>query len=288
MKTRKKLNLAIVVVIALILVNVSCKKTNTADPANNNQPPAVTGVQITANTTFGNILTDNNGFTLYFFAKDVSGTSACAGACNTTWPVFYKQNPSIGTGLNSSDFGVITRSDGAKQTTYKGWPLYYNVNDTKAGDVRGDGTGQLWMVARNDYAVMVANAQLVGSDGQQYNDQGALGQGASQYITDYNGRTLYLYTKDTANKNTFTKPDFSNESAWSIYVELNPIGSIPSILDKTQFGLAVFQGTNSNKSQLTYKNHPLYYFGGDGTTAGSTKGVSNSSWRIANSNTVAL
>jgi len=285
MKTTKQFNLTMAVVIALSLIGTSCKKTKPADPI---QPTPVTGVQISANATFGNILTDNTGFALYFFAKDVSGTSACTGACITTWPVFYQQNPSVGTGLNAADFGTITRSDGAKQTTYKGWPLYYNVNDTKAGDVHGDAANQLWMIAKNDYAVMVANAQLVGADGQQYTDQGVVGPGASQYITDYNGRTLYLYTHDTANKNTFTKPDFTNESSWSIYVALNPVGSIPGILDKTQFGVAVFQGANLSKSQLVYKNHPLYYFGGDGTTVGSTKGVSNTSWRIANSNTVAL
>jgi len=79
------------------------------------------------------------GVPIYFFSKDVAGASVCVDGCAVTWPPFYKENPSIGTGLTATDFGVITRTDGSKQTTYKGWPLYFYSQDANPGDTNGDG-----------------------------------------------------------------------------------------------------------------------------------------------------
>jgi predicted lipoprotein with Yx(FWY)xxD motif len=51
--------------------------------------------------------------------------------------------------------------------------------------------------------------------------------------------------------------------------------------------------TVTGGQQLTYKGHPLYYFGGDNLTKGSTKGISVPTpgaavWKVANTATVAL
>lgn len=288
MKTRKQTNLIVAIAMIFTLFG-ACKKSadvpNVYPPA----PTVVTGVKLTATTKFGNVLTDNNGLSLYFFSKDVpAATSNCNGTCVVTWPVFYKENPTIGTGLAASDFSVITRADGSRQTAYKGWPLYYNVNDTKAGDTNGDAVNNVWAIAKADYTVMFANAQLVGLDNLQYNDQSALGTVVSQYITDPNGRTLYLYTKDLSSQNTFTKPDFSNDSNWPIYT-VSTIVSIPTVLDKTQFTII----TVSGRTQLVYKGHPMYFFGQDNALRGNTKGVafpqtSAAVWKVLNSTTPAL
>ena len=48
--------------------------------------------------------------------------------------------------MNTSDFGVITNSEGSKQTTYKQMPLYYYINDTKRGDINGQGVNNAWFV----------------------------------------------------------------------------------------------------------------------------------------------
>ncbi len=244
----------------------SCKKDKSTD---NTTPGPVTGVMLTSNASFGNIMTDNNGRALYFFAIDANGTSGCADGCAVVWPAFYKENPSIGTGLTATDFGVITRADGSKQTTYKGWPLYYYQNDAATGDVKGDKVNNTWFVAKADYTVMLANTQLVGHNGTQYNSQMQPGQGITQLMTDAGGRTLYAFAPDKFNKNTFTKSDFSNNGVWPIY-EMSAVQSIPSILDKTQFSVIDVYG----KKQLTYKGWPLYYFGNDLMVRGNTKGVS--------------
>ncbi len=88
--------------------------------------PAPTGINLTSHSTLGSILTDNKGQTLYFFSQDANGQSSCTSGCTSAWPVFHTAGtPVVGTGLADADFGELTRADGTKQTTFKGWPLYY-------------------------------------------------------------------------------------------------------------------------------------------------------------------
>jgi predicted lipoprotein with Yx(FWY)xxD motif len=286
MKTKKQLNAIAATVMCLALLITACKK-NPA-PSSYLQTPetTVTGIKLVANANFGNILTDNNGRSLYFFSNDVSGASNCKDGCIVSWPVFYKENPALGTGLNSSDFAVITRADGSKQNTYKGWPLYYFANDAKAGDTNGDAIDSLWVIARPDYAVMISHAQLTGLDGYQYTSQSIEGAEVSQYITDGYGRTLYTFKGDSASKNKFTKADFSNNGVWPIDTVSFAGVAFPSILDKTQFTTIDVFG----KTQLVYKGHPLYFFGQDNATRGNTKGVSFPTpgaaiWKVLNTKT---
>lgn len=221
-------------------------------------------------TALGNVMTGDGGKTLYFFAPDVSGVSSCSGGCKETWPVFYKENPSLGTGLKAADFAKITRADGDKQTTYKGWPLYYYKNDAKAGDVTGENIGNVWVVAKANYTVMLASRQLVGNDGKNYTFDTKEGTGNSIFLTDSLGRTLYAFAPDKFKKNTYTKADLSNNATWPIFETSSTIGDIPSALAKTDFATITAVG----KTQLTYKGWPLYYFGSDQGQRGSTKGVS--------------
>jgi len=287
MKTKKQTNLIAAAVICLTLFSAACKK-NT-DTSNPYQTAPVTGVKLVANAKFGNIVTDNNGRSLYFLSQDVAGSSTCLNGCAVTWPVFYVENPSFGSGLVAADFAVITRPDGSKQTTYKGWPLYYNMNDAKPGDTNGDAVANLWAIAKPDYAVMFGNAQLIGADGQQYTSQGVPGQEVSQYLTDANGHTLYSFKNDSSGKNKFTKADFSNNKNFPIDSVGQNVGSVPTILDKTKFiTINVF-----GKTQLVYKGRPMYFAGADSAKRGNTKGVSLPTpgaavWKILNTNTVGL
>jgi predicted lipoprotein with Yx(FWY)xxD motif len=58
--------------------------------------------------------------------------------------------PSLGTGLNASDFGTITRADGTTQISFHGHPLYYFSGDQAAGDTHGQGIGGKWYVLGAD------------------------------------------------------------------------------------------------------------------------------------------
>lgn len=288
MKTKKQFKVIAGTAICMTLLIAACKKTT--GPSYVQPGPststAVTGVKLAATAQFGYILTDNNGRSLYFFSNDAAATSNCNGGCTVSWPVFYKENPALGTGLNASDFAVITRGDGSKQNTYKGWPLYYFSADAKAGDTNGDGVDSLWAIAKPDYAVMISHAQLVGLDTVNYNSQSIAGAEVSQYITDAYGHTLYTFKGDSSNKNKFTKADFSNNTVWPVDTVSFAGVAFPSILDKTQFTTIDVFG----KTQLAYKGHPMYYFGQDNATRGNTKGVSFPTpgaaiWKVLNTKT---
>ncbi len=242
-------------------------------------------VKLAGVVDLGAVIADARGRTLYFFSEDVNGESACEGDCLTTWPVFYREELQVGEGLDAAKFSSITREDGAKQTTYDGWPLYYFAGDTQPGDAEGEGVGDKWFVAKNDYSLMYAQAQLVGIDGVEYNSNYEPGQELTYYITDAQGRTLYTWVNDTKDKNNFTEPDFENgnNKVWPIF-ETVDLNSIPSILNENDFGSIDVHG----RKQLTYKGWPLYYYGDDNQQRGSNKGIAFPEpgvWPIANKDT---
>ena len=91
------------------------------------------------------LLTNSKGHTLYWFALDNSTTSKCNGSCATYWPPV--PGPAHAMSGVTGTLGTITRSDGAKQATWDGHPLYTYVGDTKAGTAKGNGlnlSGGVW------------------------------------------------------------------------------------------------------------------------------------------------
>ena len=259
---------------------------NETTPKPEPEPIKVTtkGLQIAENTTHGKILTDANGKTLYYFADDVDGKSACSGDCLLNWPLYHSTDVTTDTKVDKSQIAEITRADGKKQTTYKGWPLYYFKDDTKASETKGDKVGEIWYVAKPDYTIMVARAQLLGNDGKNYISTGE-GIGKTLYLTDDKGKTLYIFKNDTENKNNYTK-NSDNDKNWPIYTAT--LNQTPSYINKS----LIAKTTVLEKSQLTYKGWPLYYFGLD-TKRGETKGVSMGysnnvfTWPIINEKTSA-
>jgi predicted lipoprotein with Yx(FWY)xxD motif len=100
-------------------------------------------------TTLGAYVTGANGLALYVFRNDSDGKSACAGDCATTWPplvVAAATDATAGSGVTGA-VGTITRDDGTLQVTLGGAPLYYFASDTAAGDIKGQGIGEVWYLA---------------------------------------------------------------------------------------------------------------------------------------------
>jgi predicted lipoprotein with Yx(FWY)xxD motif len=95
----------------------------------------------------GSYLVDMKGMALYTFKKDTQGKSACAGNCVAIWPLYHQEKVGVSGDLKASDFATITREDGKKQTTYKGMPLYYYVEDKAAGETKGQGFKEVWFLA---------------------------------------------------------------------------------------------------------------------------------------------
>jgi predicted lipoprotein with Yx(FWY)xxD motif len=100
-------------------------------------------VKTEVSSSIGTYMTNSSGFTLYYLNSDTpySGKSNCYGSCESQWPIFYAGTVNAAPGLNASAFGTITRTDGSKQTTYEGRPLYFFKDDSSAGQVNGNGEG---------------------------------------------------------------------------------------------------------------------------------------------------
>jgi predicted lipoprotein with Yx(FWY)xxD motif len=117
------------------------------------------GVQVrTARGTNGTFLTDSAGRSLYLWVADSNGMSSCSGSCARAWPpLTTKGMPTASGGATSSDLGTITRSDGGKQVTYKGHPLYYFAGDSGPGKTTGQGSdafgAKWWLVAPSGTAI---------------------------------------------------------------------------------------------------------------------------------------
>ena len=110
--------------------------TAASPPKTSSGASATVGV---ANTSLGSTLVNSQGHTLYLFKADVGTKSACSGACAGAWPpLLATGNPTAGTGLTASKLGTSSRSDGSKQVTYNGHPLYLFIKDKKPGDVTGE------------------------------------------------------------------------------------------------------------------------------------------------------
>src|SRR5215469_937947 len=112
--------------------------------ANNGNGGTSVDVSARSSASLGSFLVSGDGRTLYYFGLDLPGdaghapVSNCTGSCVPLWPIFHVTSPVLAAGLNAADFGEFVRSDGVRQSTYKGWPLYFYAGDSKAGDTNGD------------------------------------------------------------------------------------------------------------------------------------------------------
>jgi predicted lipoprotein with Yx(FWY)xxD motif len=129
--------------------------------------------EITTATSSGDtFLTDGSGRAVYLWVKDTGAMSACTGACAGAWPPVTTTGTATASGsAKSSDLGTITRSDGTKQVTYDGHPLYYFSGDTGSGTATGQGSdgfgAKWWLVAPtgSDVTASVSSFTASGSGG---------------------------------------------------------------------------------------------------------------------------
>ena len=106
----------------------------------------------TASSSAGTVLTNGSGRAVYLWAKDTGDMSNCTGACAGAWPAVTTTGSVTASGsAKASDLGTITRSDGTKQVTYDGHPLYYFSGDSGPGTATGQGSdgfgAKWWLVA---------------------------------------------------------------------------------------------------------------------------------------------
>ncbi|QGQ94425.1 hypothetical protein EHS13_05650 [Paenibacillus psychroresistens] len=196
------------------------------------------------------IFTDEKGMTLYYFTKDAADVNSCVGGCLTNWPVYYAEKLIVPAGLNATDFGSFTRTDGAMQSTYKGWPLYYFAKDTKAGDTLGDAVGKIWYVIQSPSTLAIGTSATLGN-----------------YLTDAKGISLYYFDKDTKGVSNCTGECLAK---WPLFYAEHI--SVPMGLKAEDFGTIT---RTDGAKQTTFKGFPLYYWVSDvkrGDTLGQDVG----------------
>lgn len=100
-----------------------------------------------ADSTFGAILVDAEGNTLYAFTQDRDGVSACYDDCAVNWPALISEGElRAGEGVERSLLGTAVRADGSEQVSYAGRPLYHFAGDRRPADTNGQGLGDVWFV----------------------------------------------------------------------------------------------------------------------------------------------
>jgi predicted lipoprotein with Yx(FWY)xxD motif len=107
-------------------------------------------IKVATDAKLGQILVDEEGKTVYLFLRDTGTGSTCYTDCAKFWPpVLTTGAPVAESGAQASLLGTTKRTDGTTEVTYAGHPLYYFLNDKKAGDTTGQGVngfGALWWV----------------------------------------------------------------------------------------------------------------------------------------------
>ena len=220
------------------------------------------GIQKVYNNAFGNILVNQDNQSLYFFAADVTGESNCNGGCTGVWPPLIGElsEMEIASNLNLSDFGTITRNDGQKQITFKGWPLYYFSPEGDGvleprNKTEGDGIGGIFYVAKSDYSMFLGRQIVEGS-----------AEEAKIYLVDDYGVTLYFTTGDEENISNCSD---GCASVWPPFAAAENL-VLPSSLSAEYFSFA--QRDDELGPQLTLFGSPLYKFAQDNGVRGNVLG----------------
>ncbi|MFD0265450.1 SCO0930 family lipoprotein [Streptomyces sp. NPDC127106] len=178
----------------------------------------------------GSVVTDSAGVTLYRFDKDTPQPpkSTCDGDCATAWPPVPADDASASSGIEAGLLGAVTRSDGTKQLTLAGWPVYRYAKDTKAGEANGEGVGGTWHALAPDGKKAIDKKQKAGGGsgtetgsgmgsgaGSGYGSGSGSGSGdqsektgvelsvaanekLGKILVDGQWRTLYRFDKDSA------------------------------------------------------------------------------------------
>ena len=229
-------------------------------------------VQVADHPELGKILTDGQGMTLYLFTRDGEDVSNCSGQCAVNWPpllVEEGQEPAAGPGL-TGELGTIERTDGGRQVTYKGMPLYYWFQDNNPGDATGQDVGDIWYVVHPDISSMTVASPVVTAT-----EHPSLGT-----ILTNQGMTLYLFTTDNVDvSNCYDQcavnwpPLLVGDGA---PVAGTGVDGELSIIDRTDGG-----------RQVAYNGIPLYFWIRDVRPGDATGEGVGDVWFVLNSETTA-
>jgi predicted lipoprotein with Yx(FWY)xxD motif len=228
------------------------------------EPPAEAAISVAEDAKLGKILVDGKGMTLYMFTKDEADKSNCSGKCIDNWPPLLTQgHPTLGDGVDASLVGTAPMPDGTMIVTYNHMPLYLWIKDKAPGDTTGQGNNNVW------YVVSPAGKPIGMEPTINVADDPKLGK----ILVDGKGMTLYMYTKDEADKSNCSGKciDFwpplltSGKPNLGDGVDASMIGTAP-MPDGTMI--------------VTYNHMPLYYWAKDKAPGDTTGQGNNNVWYV--------
>ena len=145
--SRLRIPIAVALIAAVVAVVLVTTGGNTKKAQATVAPGSALSVK---QTRLGKTLVDANGRTLYLFQGDKPNVSRLSAAGQAIWPPYTSTTkPRATGGAAAAKIGTITGSNGNKQVTYNGHPLYYYVGDHQPGQAAGQGLNQfgaLWYV----------------------------------------------------------------------------------------------------------------------------------------------
>lgn len=107
-------------------------------------------LELTSIGELGDIITGEDDRTLYLFTDDEgAGESTCYDECADAWPpLLITEDGDVDAedGLDQGLVSVTERDDGTWQVTYNDHPLYYYLEDTREGEVMGQGVDDAWYI----------------------------------------------------------------------------------------------------------------------------------------------
>jgi predicted lipoprotein with Yx(FWY)xxD motif len=119
-------------------------------------PASVTAKGVVVSTRkipkLGTVLVNSKGMTLYMFVPDKQKRVTCKGTCAAVWPPLKLAKGAKAVakgGAKASLLGSDPNPAGGRVVTYKKWPLYLYVGDSRPGQARGQAlklNGGLWYV----------------------------------------------------------------------------------------------------------------------------------------------
>lgn len=86
------------------------------------------------------------GKTVYVYDGDLEAAmSQCVEACISTWPPVISNEQGI---TNLNGLSLVERNDGTMQVAYLGRPLYTYIEDSAAGEMKGEGVNNVWWTVK--------------------------------------------------------------------------------------------------------------------------------------------
>ncbi len=243
--------------------------------------PARVADVLVGTTPLGEVLIGPDGRTLYGFTNDVQAASTCYGTCAEAWPpVIVSDDWTAGPGLDFGIFATTVRDDGTRQLVAGAWPLYYFAGDAVAGDVNGQGSGNVWFAVDLDGGLIegdAAAAEGAEAEAATASTSDVVAEADSDLgtiLVDEAGLSLYGFLDDRD-----ADGPTCNDACADAWPPVIVSGTeVPAGLDPEVFSVVT---RDDGRNQLQAGIWPLYRFAGDGAPGDINGQGSGEVWFLA-------